>query len=90
MRRYRARLKENKCITEALAEASGKRSGELRALDNATEVATAAAAVPGSVAAEADECMFVCGPDAGAGFLVYSQGGIVREIQPVTGASAFV
>ena len=54
------------------------------AIANALEVATTAAVAPGSVAAEADECMFCVGPDGGAGFLVYSQNGIVRQIQPVS------
>ena len=88
MRRYRARLKENKRLAESQdASQSGLQlvaSAQLSALDNAMEVATTAAVVPGSVAAEADECMFCVGPDGGAGFLVYSQNGIVRHIQPVS------
>ena len=56
----------------------------------AEAVATAAAASPGSVAAEADECMFCVGTDDDPGFLVYSQGGIVRQVQPVSEASTSI
>ena len=81
MRKYRARLKEIKRLAEASVESQIDQGS---ALDSAMEVATAAAVVPGSVAAEADEYVFCVGPDVGAGFLVYSQNGIVRQIQPVS------
>ena len=71
MRRYRARLKENKRLAEAMATAAA--ASDLR--------------FSGSVAAEADECMFCVGPDVEPGFIVYSQGGIVRHVQPVSEAS---
>ena len=53
-------------------------------------MATAAAAIPGSVTAEADECMLCVGPDVEPGFLVYSQGGIVCHVQPVSEASTSI
>ena len=81
MRRYRARLKENKRLTESQDAVDNAIDN---AIDSALEVATTAAVAPGSVAAEADECMFCVGPDGGAGFLVYSQNGIVHQIQPVS------
>ncbi len=91
MRRYRARLKELKRLAEASNESQIDQGSALdNAIDNALEVATTAAVVPDSVAAEADECVFCVGPDGGAGFLVYSQNGIVRQIQPVSEAGAFV
>ena len=82
MRRYRAaRFKDSKRLAE--------RFSQLNALDDATVVALEARAVPGSVAAEADHCMFVVpapGNDAGEGFLVCSQDGVVRQLQPLAEA----